>query len=658
MQLANTMNEIRAVDADTWRQRLSGRTNFARLESTAEHDFLTGCDRFWFVTTSFTAYVYGTILPRVQEILPRARLTSLDLIRGVLLHFACREATPGSYVVLAGRLRPSDIAFVDFAKNSGRFAFCEHPRTSAADRLVPAFGQLLFDSTPADLGALLPARAVCTLIFDLTADTPAVLGLLRDLAPLLAMDATLVAQGPSAALHPLFASLTGAGAAKLWAQCVIDGCVQAGHGHDHQAAARSTFAYFELLDTSALGAPAARKPRVRPSAVSLEPPRSADAGPHRYLTREQVGGAADTILQFAPERRVAVRPPLFIDLPENADQTWRGQFGATAQEWLGIAEITCPPLSCPLFDNLRIVGTEMLVSRNGLFPASQMPMSEQHFAGRASLFRADAQAVAGGFASARAAVIGQHVRAPSVVLSNGGLPMHYHFLFDVLPRLWFLRHESLASFSIALPETVAAYQIDVLTRYHGIDPERIEVFAVEGPSCLFDRACAAPSMVCDWWAMPEATIAPRTALRHAAPPADAAFRDAKRLYVSRRDVADSRGMVNESELVERLGALGFVEVFPSMFPYDQEMFLFNNAEIVVGPFGSGMANVMFCAPGAKIVFLQPDSTNWRIMSFVMDALDLQYGYIFGEAFRRQSRGHNTEWVIDADAVVARLRGLL
>ena len=146
-------------------------------------------------------------------------------------------------------------------------------------------------------------------------------------------------------------------------------------------------------------------------------------------------------------------------------------------------------------------------------------------------------------------------------------------------------------------------------------------------------------------------------MRHATPPREAKFRDAKRLYVSRRDVVDSRSLVNETELVERLTALGFVEVFPSTFDYDQEMFLFQNAELVVGPFGSGMANVMFCTAGARVVFLQPDSTNWRIMSFVMDYLGLDYGYIFGESFRQRSRGHNTEWIIDVDAVVTRL-GLL
>jgi capsular polysaccharide biosynthesis protein len=160
------------------------------------------------------------------------------------------------------------------------------------------------------------------------------------------------------------------------------------------------------------------------------------------------------------------------------------------------------------------------------------------------------------------------------------------------------------------------------------------------------------------WAMPETILSPRKALRFAAPPKDSAYRNVKRLYVSRRDVQDGRPLLNEDEVVTRLTAMGFTEIFPGRFSYAEEMHLFQNAEIIVGPFGSGMANIMFCQPGSRIVILQPDSTNWRILSFVMGFLGLEYGYVFGESFRRRARAHNTEWLIDVDDVCRRVASLL
>lgn len=652
MQLANFMNEIKPLDIEALLRRLAHKARSDDLAAQIRAWHADDQAGFWFSTANFTAFVYGMVLPLARARLAQGHLAAADFIRGVLLHFACRESDAGTHVVLASALRPSDAAFLDFPKNSADFVFCRHPAAAASPGVttVPAAGNLLFDATLADLAQLLRPGSVSTLFFDMSENPAEDIRLLQHMAPLLAADATLIAQGPADLLHALFVRLTQQGAARMWAQCVVDG-VTAGKKH--------TFAYFELLNKAALPRHDTPHTRVMPNAPRIEPPGPAGAGPYRYAEGQDVHAHATATLDFAAARVVPFRAPLFVHGAENANSIWMGQFGRTAQEWLYLPDTACPPLRCSRFDNLRLVGTEACITHQDVaFYASQIPMPLERFVGWSPVYRSDIREVAGGIASARACTVGQRLSAPTVILSNGGLPMHYHFLFDTLPRLWFLGHAALANHRIALPDTVRPYQIEALTKYYGIEQDRIDIFASTGAACLFDQAWAAPSMVSDWWAMPETTLAPRTALRHATPPREEKFRNARRLYISRRDVVDSRGLVNETELVERLAALGFVEIFPSAFPYDQEMHLFNNADIVIGPFGSGMANLMFCKPGAKVVLLQPDSTNWRILSFVMHALDLQYGYVFGEAFRKRARGHNTEWIIDVDAVVARVDGLL
>jgi len=68
----------------------------------------------------------------------------------------------------------------------------------------------------------------------------------------------------------------------------------------------------------------------------------------------------------------------------------------------------------------------------------------------------------------------------------------------------------------------------------------------------------------------------------------------------------SREIENEDEVVISLEAVGFRSVNPADLPYDEQRELFSNASIVVGAHGSAFANLVWCAPGTKVVDLMPD----------------------------------------------------
>ena len=87
----------------------------------------------------------------------------------------------------------------------------------------------------------------------------------------------------------------------------------------------------------------------------------------------------------------------------------------------------------------------------------------------------------------------------------------------------------------------------------------------------------------------------------------------KRIYISRRtwtreksnnigtDYTQQRKCVNEDQVVSLLKDYGFKEIFCEDLNMSEKIGLFRNAEIVIGPIGGGLANVLFCDPQTKVV---------------------------------------------------------
>jgi len=65
-----------------------------------------------------------------------------------------------------------------------------------------------------------------------------------------------------------------------------------------------------------------------------------------------------------------------------------------------------------------------------------------------------------------------------------------------------------------------------------------------------------------------------------------------RVFVSRAD-ADERRITNESELMSELTMLGFKRYTLTEMNFEDQVSLFNNAEIIVGPHGAGLSNIIF-----------------------------------------------------------------
>jgi capsular polysaccharide biosynthesis protein len=131
-----------------------------------------------------------------------------------------------------------------------------------------------------------------------------------------------------------------------------------------------------------------------------------------------------------------------------------------------------------------------------------------------------------------------------------------------------------------------------------------------------------------------------------------------RIYVSRvqhsQSEASARVMLNEPELVERLVDLRFRIVEPETLSVAEQILAFSSAEMVVGPSGSGMFNVVFCHPGTKVIDIESEPHWIHAHRCLFASCGLRYGIFVGRALDRDFEVHHKPWKVNIDALIAQI----
>ncbi|MDC1490386.1 glycosyltransferase family 61 protein [bacterium] len=76
--------------------------------------------------------------------------------------------------------------------------------------------------------------------------------------------------------------------------------------------------------------------------------------------------------------------------------------------------------------------------------------------------------------------------------------------------------------------------------------------------------------------------------------------NSNRIIVSRGS-STTRRWLNENDCKESLNTLGFELIDPSKLSLSEQVKAFSSAEIILGPHGAGLTNIMFCNPGTKVI---------------------------------------------------------
>ena len=193
----------------------------------------------------------------------------------------------------------------------------------------------------------------------------------------------------------------------------------------------------------------------------------------------------------------------------------------------------------------------------------------------------------------------------------------YHFLIESLPRLWLARAQLSSVAHVLANGSPGSFQEQWLQRA-GVPPEKITW--MRGLSHFHCEQLLFTNYVMrDYQPTPWIVQALR-GLLDAQPPAAPGRR---RLWISRRD-AQSRQPAWETALLAALP--GFECVVLSQQSPAQQIALMREAAVVAGPHGAGLSNLIFCAPGTRVVEIFPDANRQPIYGRLANVCQLPYAW--------------------------------
>lgn len=164
-----------------------------------------------------------------------------------------------------------------------------------------------------------------------------------------------------------------------------------------------------------------------------------------------------------------------------------------------------------------------------------------------------------------------------------------HWLLEELPRLLVLKPDD--------RETLIA---------HAAQPYNREAFTLHGFAGAVIPAKREAHHSCEQLLIPSlGQLTPSTVRaldEFAAPLRLPSSPFGERLYIS-RDKAKRRRVTNETALWTELAAQGFVKLHLEELTWAQQITAFRAAKVIVAPHGAGLANLVFCQPGTKVIEL-------------------------------------------------------
>ncbi|TMV53007.1 glycosyltransferase family 61 protein [Paenibacillus mesophilus] len=106
----------------------------------------------------------------------------------------------------------------------------------------------------------------------------------------------------------------------------------------------------------------------------------------------------------------------------------------------------------------------------------------------------------------------------------------------------------------------------------------------------------------------------------------------RRIYVS-REYAQVRKVTNEEQVCRLLSGYGFHKVLLESLTVAEQIRLFASADTIVAPHGAGLANLLFCRPGTKVLELYAPNYVNTVYWYLSNHFGLDYYYLFGEGER-------------------------
>jgi Glycosyltransferase 61 len=251
-------------------------------------------------------------------------------------------------------------------------------------------------------------------------------------------------------------------------------------------------------------------------------------------------------------------------------------------------------------------------------------------------------------------------KARVAVLATDGAEIYFHWFFQLLPRMELIRRAGIDIDSIeyfVVNDLSKPFQRESMQAL-GIERGRI----IESSKVPYLRACEliVPSIPigggCYWPWMCDflrSTFLNKDAGRNVGAVG-------RRVYIS-RGLASYRRVLNEADVIRLLLQYGFEEISFERLSMCEQAECMASCEAVVAPHGAGLSNIVFCAPGTKIIeIFSPELVAgyfWKLSN----QMKLDYYYLLGKGTSATlADNYRQSWNAHADIIVdlSRLRDTL
>jgi hypothetical protein len=213
------------------------------------------------------------------------------------------------------------------------------------------------------------------------------------------------------------------------------------------------------------------------------------------------------------------------------------------------------------------------------------------------------------------------------VFFNGNLSNYYHWIIDSLLPLFIMRPYLPPGTKLPIPPRIASLRatpgsVDHMAALREWGFGDMEMVEIAEPVCRLEQV-----VWLDHLSSINIIAETLTAARahvwslHGGPPPHSRNRN---VYIRRRG---SRGIANSETVEAMLTGLGFATVDMEILSPADQIELFRDASFVVAGHGAALANIMYCAPGTRILEISPDAEYRSLYAELSDKLELVHAVL-------------------------------
>lgn len=132
----------------------------------------------------------------------------------------------------------------------------------------------------------------------------------------------------------------------------------------------------------------------------------------------------------------------------------------------------------------------------------------------------------------------------------------------------------------------------------------------------------------------------------------------KRIFISRQK-SKTRKIQNWNELLPTLEKFNIVPLFLEDLPLEEQVIICQNAELVIGPHGAGLSNIMFQSENSTVIEILSDQVD-RYMIFwsLSQAIGLKYYCLFSKQLHPKKSFDDSDMLVSINKLESLLKKVI